>query len=56
MSAAGRRTTGSANIADATIDLNVPGMEPLNLVTLPVNPAPNTKVIVVTGNQGGMMV
>lgn len=37
--------TGSANIADATIDLNVPGMEPLNLVTLPVNPAPNTKVI-----------
>jgi hypothetical protein len=38
--------TGDATLADSTIDLTLPeGQEPVNLVTLPVNPAENQKVV-----------
>lgn len=37
--------SGSATIADGKLQVTLPGLEPLTLLDLPVNPAPNTHLV-----------
>jgi hypothetical protein len=36
--------TGTSTLADASLTFNIPGQDPITLVTLPVHPKPNTHV------------
>jgi hypothetical protein len=36
--------TGTSTLTDASLTFNIPGQDPINLVTLPVHPKPNTHV------------